>query len=425
MREAPAGPVSATGDREDLNLAAQYEAYPYPERDPRDEAKRLFIGSPSHLREIDHWVFGAARPASRPLDVLVAGCGTGDGAIMIAAQLQQAGRPGRVTCIDRSERALGVARERATVRGLTNIAFLRRSLLDLPAADLGQFDYIDCCGVLHHLPDPAGALIGLERSLAPGGGIGLMVYAPHGRTGVYMLQDALALLAPIDEAPHTRLETAKRVMRHLPATAWLRANMNFGDHLEGGDAGLYDLLLNPRDVAYDVRGFMGLLDRAGLEAACLMEPARYDPDLLLPDPRLRARTASMSPIERASLAESLAGNMNTHVAYAVRRGEVPAAPDPMAPDAVPVVREMPAAEIIRQIGPDGSLPMAFGRLMVPVPLPPLAKAILGLVDGERSIAAIAAALADRGIAQAKFEVAWADTYRALSRVNRILLRPPA
>ena len=37
-------------DATDGSLAAQYEAYPYPARDPRDEAKRLIIGSPSHLR---------------------------------------------------------------------------------------------------------------------------------------------------------------------------------------------------------------------------------------------------------------------------------------------------------------------------------------------------------------------------------------
>ncbi|WP_419731171.1 methyltransferase domain-containing protein [Lichenicola sp.] len=412
-------------DQADLSLAAQYEAYPYPQRDPRDEAKRLFIGSPSHLREIDHWVFGAARPASRPLQVLVAGCGTGDAAIMLATQMQRAGRAGQVLCLDRSEQALGIARARAEVRGLSNIAFQRRSLTELPAADLGPFDYIDCCGVLHHLPDPLAALRGLERSLAPGGGMGLMVYAPHGRTGVYMLQDALALLAPAGEPPPARLDVARRVMRHLPATAWLRANSNFGDHLSGGDAGLYDLLLNPRDRAYDIAGFLELLDQAGLEAACLMEPARYDPDLLLPDPRLRARAASLSPTGRAALAESLAGNMNTHVVYAVRRGEAPAAPDPMAPDAVPVAREMPVAEIVRQIGPDGSLPVAFGRLTVPVPLPPQARAILGLIDGERNVSAIAAALAERGIGPAKFAAAWAETFRALSRVNRILLRPPA
>ena len=252
-------------DGPDRDLLAQYEAYPYPERDPRDEAKRLVVGSPSHLREIDHWVFGAARPADRPLRVLVAGCGTGDAAIMLAAQMRRAGRPGHLTCIDRSERALDIARARAAARGLNTLSFQRRSLLELPAPDLGPFDYIDCCGVLHHLPDPPATLRALERSLAPGGGIGLMVYAPHGRTGVYMLQEALALLAPAGEPPPARLDVARRVMRHLPATAWLRANANFADHLTGGDAGLYDLLLNPRDVAYTIADVLTLLDQAGLE----------------------------------------------------------------------------------------------------------------------------------------------------------------
>ena len=32
----------------------QYEAYPYPARDPRDEAKRLITGSPSFPVEMDH-----------------------------------------------------------------------------------------------------------------------------------------------------------------------------------------------------------------------------------------------------------------------------------------------------------------------------------------------------------------------------------
>ena len=61
---------------------------------------------------------------------------------------------------------------------------------------LGPFDYIDCCGVLHHLPDPAAGVEALLSVLAPGGGMGLMVYAPYGRTGIYMLQEGLRLLAP-------------------------------------------------------------------------------------------------------------------------------------------------------------------------------------------------------------------------------------
>ena len=265
-------------------------------------------------------MFGARRPASRPLRALIAGGGTGDATIMLAQQMAREGRPGSVTWLDRSAASLKIAQARAAARGLDNIVWEQRSLLELPGSGLGPFDYIDCCGVLHHLPDPAEGLRALLSVLAPGGGLGLMVYAPHGRTGVYMLQDALRLLAPADEAPAARLDVAKRVMRHLPETAWLRRNSFLDDHVNGGDAGLYDLLLNPRDRAFTVRELHALLAGEGLAVTCWVEPARYDPIPLLPDPRLRARVEALDPIDRAALAEALAGNISAHIVYCVRRG---------------------------------------------------------------------------------------------------------
>ena len=408
-------------DAADARLAAQYEAYPYPARNPADEARRLVVGSPGHLREIDHWVFGAARPRSRPLRALFAGGGTGDGAIMLAQQMAAAGRAGRVTYLDRSAAAMAIAKARADVRGLA-IDWQRGSLLDLAGSGLGPFDYIDCCGVLHHLPDPAAGLAALLSVLAPGGGLGLMVYAPHGRTGVYELQDAMRLLAPESEAPAARLDAARRVMRVLPDSAWLRRNTLFADHLTGGDAGLYDLLLNPRDRAYGVPALAALLGGAGLSVRCWMEPMRYDPAIYLPDAKLRARAAALPPTERAALAEAVAGNMSTHVVYAVRVGEPVAVPGADM-EAVPVMREMPGAELAGHIRPDGSLPVLFDGLRVPVPLPRMAGPILRLIDGERSAGAIGAELASQ-MAPAAFEKAWSETYATLSALNRVLLAPP-
>ena len=97
------------------------------------------------------------------------------------------------------------------------------------------------------------------------------------------------MLAPEADPPAGRLDTARRMMRHLPDSAWLRRNTLFADHLTGGDAGLYDLLLNPRDRSYDVPALHALLTEAGLHIACWMEPLRYDPAIYLPDARLRAR----------------------------------------------------------------------------------------------------------------------------------------
>jgi SAM-dependent methyltransferase len=410
-------------DVTDSQLARQYEAYPYPARDPKEEAKRLIIGSPSHLREIDYWVFGAQRPTGTPLRALVAGGGTGDGTIMLATHLSRAGRPGRVTYLDRSEAAMRIARARAEARGLTNIDWVRGSLLDLPALGLGPFDYIDCCGVLHHLPDPAVGLAALEGVLAPDGGMGLMVYAPHGRTGVYMVQEALALLAPPEQPPPARLDAARRVMRHLPESNWLRFNRNFSDHVTGGDAGLYDLLLNPRDRAFTVTDFARLLAGSGLAVSAWMEPMRYDPATWMPDPKLRAQAATLEPTARAALAEALTGNMSVHIAYCRRASEPVRLADPLADTAVPVMREVPGAELVKSIHADGGLPFLFDGLRAVVRLPPEAPAMLPAIDGVRSVSDLAAHFTGRGMADARFRRAWAEIFTALQAVNRVLLVP--
>jgi SAM-dependent methyltransferase len=414
----------AMTDATDTRLAAQYEAYPYPARDPREEAKRLVVGSPSHLREVDHWIFGARRPASVPLRALAAGGGTGDGAIMLAQHLAWAGRPGEVVWLDRSAAARRVAEARASARKLPNIRFVEGSLLELPGSGLGPFDYIDCCGVLHHLPDPLAGLRALAGALAPGGGIGLMVYAPHGRTGVYMMQDALRLLAPAEEPPPARVEVARRLWRQAPETAWLRKNPWLTDHLSGGDAGLYDLLLNPRDTAFTVPALHGLVRAAGLRIACLVEPVRYDPDSYLTDPRLRARTAGLDPPQRAALAEAITGNMGIHIAYCVSADEAEAPPRWDDPESVPALREMDGAALARGLPPDGVLPVSFDGLRVPLPMPRLSAAILQRVDGRRSLGAIADELAANGVSREAF---WRDLgalRRAMESMNRLLLAAP-
>jgi SAM-dependent methyltransferase len=412
-------------DPTDARLADQYEAFPYPARDPREEAKRLIVGSPSHLREIDHWIFGARRPASQPLRALVAGGGTGDGTIMLAQQMAWAKRPGEVTWLDRSAAARRIAEARAATRGLRNIRFVEGSLLELPGSELGPFDYIDCCGVLHHLPDSLAGLRALVSALAPGGGMGLMVYAPHGRTGVYMMQDALRLLAPPDQAPPTRVETARRLWKQTPETAWLRRNPWLTDHISGGDAGLYDLLLNPRDAAFTVPELAALLAAAGLRVACWVEPVRYDPDSYLSDPKLRARTATMTPLERAALAEAVTANMGIHIVYCVRADD----PEPQRrwddPASVPVLREMDGPTLAKGLPRDGTIAVTFDGLRVVLPMPRLSAAILQRVDGSRSLGEIADALAANGVSREAFWRDLAALRATMEPMNRLLLAAPA
>jgi SAM-dependent methyltransferase len=314
-----------------------------------------------------------------------------------------------------------VAEARVAARRLGNVVFQEGSLLDLPGSGLGPFDYIDCCGVLHHLPDPLEGLRALVSVLEPGGGLGLMVYAPHGRTGVYMAQDALRLLAPPNEAPAARVEIAKRLWRQMPETAWLRSNPWITDHEKGGDAGLYDLLLNPRDVAFTVPGFNALITAAGLRIVCLVEPLRYDPLSYISDPKLRPRIEAMDGVQRAALAEAITGNMGVHIAYCVR-ADAPVISAPWDdPAAVPCLRELGGAKLAASLPRDGVLRVTFDGLTVPVPLPRLASAILSRIDGKRSIGEIGDDLAQNGTARDVFAREFQALVAAMEKTNRLLV----
>ncbi len=93
----------------------------------------------------------------------------------------------------------------------------------------------------------------------------------------------------------------------------------------------------------------------------------------------------------------------------------------MAPDAVPVLRELSGPELAGGIQPDGTIAFLFDGLRLPIALPPLAPAMLRLVDGRRTVGEIAATLAATGTAAEAFARAWRATFGALERINRLLL----
>jgi SAM-dependent methyltransferase len=395
-------------------LRAQYEAFPYPARDPADERKRLVSGSPSHIVEIDHYVFGGRRDWSRPFRALIAGGGSGDAAIMLAQQLADARCPAEVVHLDLSESAQAIARARAQVRGLTNLRFARGSLLEAT----GPYDYIDCCGVLHHLQDPAAGARALAKALARDGGIGAMVYAPYGRDGVYPLQEALRTLTG-DAAPAERLKAARIAIAKLPKTHPFARNPFVSDH-KSGDAGFYDLLLNPIDRPFTVRDVAALVDGAGLRLTGLIEPARYRPETFIDDPAILARLPK-DMLERAAFAEAWTGNMRRHVFYAVQadnRAALPASPDDPAAIPVPVDFDPAKSAALAQ---GQTIKAEFDGLALRFAVPPLAGAIARLIDGRRSLAEIHRAIAPPCDWFA-FKAAFDALYAALNGINRLFLK---
>lgn len=361
----------------------QYEAYPYPARDPDDEAKRLIVGSPSNPVEVDHMIFGGKRNWKKPFRALFAGGGTGDALIMMAQKLTTAKCPAEITYLDMSTASRQVAEARAKARGLKNITFETGDLMTAP--DHGEFDYIDSTGVLHHLPDPQAGFNALAKAIAPGGGFGCMVYAPYGRTGVYPLQEALNTLTT-GEAPEAQVAMAKDVLKNLPSSNWFPKNGFVGDH-KVSDAGLYDLLLHSRDRPYTVEDISETLEIAGLSLVSFHEPARYDPRRYLPE-TLWPRLADLNAITCAGLAERLAGDMKTHCFYAVRKDEARGQAK-FTQTARPRLGDLPAAALGKQIEKRGELKIESNGQKVTIEIPKRAGALIALADGGLQLGQIA------------------------------------
>ena len=92
-----------------------YETYPYPERDPADEHKRLCKPVLASLEVMNHYCFKGKRDFRQGFRALVAGGGTGDSTIWLAEQLK--GTDAAVVHLDISAASTDLAKARAEIRG--------------------------------------------------------------------------------------------------------------------------------------------------------------------------------------------------------------------------------------------------------------------------------------------------------------------
>ena len=162
-------------------VGAFYEAHPYPPAvDDLEGYGRKWDDS---RRRAESHLFWPDQPYRDDRSILVAGCGTTQAA-KIAVRWPRA----QVTGIDFSASSLAFAEGLKRRYGLDNLEL--RQLQVERATELGQvFDHVVCTGVLHHLPDPDAGLRALSAVLDGQGAMQLMVYAPYGRAGIYLIQD--------------------------------------------------------------------------------------------------------------------------------------------------------------------------------------------------------------------------------------------
>src|SRR5262249_17826942 len=144
-----------------------------------------------------------------------AGCGTWQ-----AAKYALCHPSAKVVGIDVSPTSLDETERLKGKYGLSNLKIQNVAIEDVETLD-HRFDLIVCTGVLHHLTDPDKGLRALRSVLRPAGAIYLMVYAPYGRAGVYLLQEYCHRLG-IGTSPNEIKELAT-VVKALPPSHPLAA----------------------------------------------------------------------------------------------------------------------------------------------------------------------------------------------------------
>lgn len=300
----------------------QYEDFPYPPRNPADEAHRLIHPISGNLLVINHHCFRGKRDFRSGFRALVAGGGTGDTTIYLAEQLRH--YDAEVVYLDMSTASRAVAEARASARKLTNIRWVTASIMELPALGLGEFDYIECCGVLHHLESTEAGLQALNAALKDDGAIFLMLYGKYGRRVVYDMQALLKSWLPAGLGMQAKIDMTRQLLDVLPeSNSFVR---NLGDWKSEidrnglGDAGLYDLLLHSQDRCFDVPASYALARSAGLHLLSFAHRAdAYDPLNHVSDPAAREYLATLPKPRRQALAELFVGNIRKHEFFLARQ----------------------------------------------------------------------------------------------------------
>jgi len=304
-------------------VRAHYENFPYPPTDPEDERKRLRTTVHEAFDRLNHYCYGGKRDFSKPFRALIAGGGTGEAVVHLAEQMR--GYSPEIIYLDMSRASMEVAKKRMEIRGLDNVTWIHESLLNIPKLGLGQFDYINCSGLLHHLADPPAGLKILADSLKDDGAMGLMLYAKYGRMAVYPLQEALRLINRDEPNMQKRVDNAKAILSNLPPTNWfIRSAATFMREIQS-DIGIYDLLLHSQDRSYSIPELYDYLEGAGLHLLHLLHDGYvlagdlYNPAAYLADAGLREKVSTFSPRDQQTLAELLHGQIAKHTFYAAKR----------------------------------------------------------------------------------------------------------
>ena len=223
------------------------------------------------------------KPSTQDIRILDAGCGTGSGTDYLIHLNPEA----EVTAIDLSEKALEVAKERCKRSGVIEnhakpVEFFQMKLEEATQLE-GEFDFINCVGVLHHLPEPEKGIQALAKKLKPGGILHIFVYAELGRWEISLMQKAIALLQGDKRGDYRDgVKVGREIFANLPEhNRILQQEKKLWSLENHRDESFADMYVHPQEIDYNVETLFDLIDASGLDFVGFSNPKYWDLDRLV------------------------------------------------------------------------------------------------------------------------------------------------
>ncbi|MDB9376383.1 class I SAM-dependent methyltransferase [Nodularia sphaerocarpa] len=282
-------------------VAKLYDTYPFPPEPLLDEAPPGYNWRWNWLAAYNFCT--GRKPPKQDIRILDAGCGSGVSTEYLVHLNPQA----QVLGIDLSAGTLEVAKERCQRSGADRVEFHHLSLYDVEQLP-GEFDLINCVGVMHHLPDPIRGIQALAKKLAPGGLMHIFVYGELGRWEIQLMQKAIALLQGDKKGDYRDgVQVGRKLFSSLPENNRIvKRDKELWSLENHKDECFADMYVHPQEIDYNIDTLFELIDASGLEFINFSNPDSWQLERLLAKaPELIARADELSDRQRYRLIELL------------------------------------------------------------------------------------------------------------------------
>jgi 2-polyprenyl-3-methyl-5-hydroxy-6-metoxy-1,4-benzoquinol methylase len=283
-----------------------YNTYPFPPDPLLDEPPPGYNWR-WHYQSAYNFCTGR-KPPNKQIRILDAGCGTGSGTEYLVLHNPLA----EIIAIDLSDKALAIAQKRLEKSGVLTtfqgkIEFQQLNLEDAHTL-AGEFDLINCVGVLHHLSDPVAGIKSLAAKLTQGGLFHIFVYGELGRWEITLMQKAIALLQGEKRGDYTDgVKLGRALFANLPENnrilqrekeRWAWENQR--------DECFADMYVHPQEIDYNIDTLFDLINASGLEFVGFSNPDFWQLERLInQNEELKARASHLTEQERYRLIELL------------------------------------------------------------------------------------------------------------------------